>query len=92
MRTLIAGSLMCGALLFAQGNAKDDKLYDQIRMKLAENAEVNGGAIEVEVHDGVVVLKGKVLRERQKAKAEQVAHKVKGVKSVTNQLVVESSK
>lgn len=92
MRKLIAGGFLCGALLLGQGTPQDDKLYDHVRMKLAENVDVNGGGIEVEVHDGAVVLKGKVQRERQKQKAEQVAKKVKGVKSVTNQLVVETVK
>ncbi len=84
--------MLGGALLFAQGNPADDKIYDHVRMKLAENVDVNGGGIDVEVHDGNVILKGKVLRERQKTKAESVAKKVKGVKSVVNQLVVETTK
>ena len=92
MRKLIAGGLLCGALLFAQGNPKDDKLYDQVRMRLAENPDVNGGGIEVEVHDGAVVLKGKVLHDKQRQKAERVAKKVKGVKSVDNRLTVELAK
>jgi hyperosmotically inducible periplasmic protein len=89
MRHILVGGLLGAGLLFAQGNPNDDKLYDKVRMKLAENADVNGGGIEVIVHDGAVTLKGKVLHERQKAKAEKVAKKVKGVKSVSNQLTVE---
>ncbi len=90
LRLMLAAVVSVGFLL-GQGNPKDDKIYDQVRMKLAESADVNGGGIEVIVKDGAVTLKGKVLRERQKEKATHVAHKVKGVKSVDNQIVVETS-
>jgi osmotically-inducible protein OsmY len=89
MQRYIAGTLFGAALLFGQSNPKDDALYDRVRMKLAESVDVNGGAIEVVVRDGAVTLKGKVMKERQKEKAAKVARKVKGVKSVDNQLVVE---
>jgi osmotically-inducible protein OsmY len=79
-----------GAPLFAQGTPQDDKLYDKVRMKLAEDRDVNGGGIEVSVHNGVVTLKGKVLREKQRTRAATVAKKVKGVVSVDNQLVTET--
>ena len=89
MRRIVTGVVLFTALLFAQGNAKDDQLYDQVRLKLAGSPDVNGGGIEVVVKDGAVTLKGKVLRQKQKDKATSVAKKVKGVKSVDNQLVVE---
>ena len=49
---------------------------------------VKGGAMEVEVKDGVVTLRGKVEYDQQKVKAEKLARKVSGVKQVDNQLVV----
>jgi osmotically-inducible protein OsmY len=49
---------------------------------------VGGMSINVDVHAGNATLKGKVRSEKQKAKAEKVAKKVKGVTGVTNQLVV----
>jgi osmotically-inducible protein OsmY len=67
----------------------DDEIYDRVRQRLAANRDVKGGAIEVDVKDGVVTLSGKVLEERQKTKAEQVTRKTKGVKKVINQLQVE---
>jgi len=66
----------------------DDFLYDTIRARLAADQVVKGGAIEVEVKDGAVTLKGKVEDEKQKSKAEKIAKKVSGVKSVDNQLVI----
>lgn len=89
MRKLLACGLLSAALLLAQGNPKDDKIYDQVRLKLAGSADVNGGGIDVVVHDGAVILKGRVQHDRQKQKAGQLAKKVKGVTSVDNQLVVE---
>jgi len=66
----------------------DDFLVDTIRQKLAADQVVKGGAIEVIVKDGVVTLKGSVEEDKQKSKAEKIAKKVNGVKSVTNQLTI----
>jgi osmotically-inducible protein OsmY len=74
--------------VLAQKNS-DDEIYDRVRQRLAANRDVKGGAIQVDVKDGVVTLSGKVLEERQKNKAEHVARKTKGVKKVINQLQVE---
>ncbi len=67
----------------------DDEIYDRVRQRLAANRDVKGGAIEVDVKDGVVTLSGKVTEDRQKNKAEQVTRKTKGVKKVVNRLHVE---
>jgi len=48
--------------------------------------------IDVDSADGVVTLKGKVASAELKKKAEAVAKKVDGVKSVKNQLRVEAPK
>jgi osmotically-inducible protein OsmY len=57
-------------------------------MKLAGDQDVRGGAIEVEVHNGVVTLKGKVDTEKRKERAEKLTKKVKGVTGVENQIVI----
>lgn len=66
----------------------DDRLHDQIIVKLASDQDVRGGAIEVEVHNGMVTLKGKVDTEKRKDRAEKLAKKVKGVTGVENQIVI----
>jgi osmotically-inducible protein OsmY len=66
----------------------DDRIIDQVRMKLTTDPDVKGGADEVTVQNGVVTIKGKVDTERGKSKATKLAKKVKGVKSVDNQLMV----
>ncbi|MFN7996563.1 MAG: BON domain-containing protein [Bryobacteraceae bacterium] len=72
----------------AEKQVSDDQLYDTVRRKLANDADVKGGALEVDVKQGVVTLRGKVETEKQKSKAEKLAHKVSGVKQVQNELQV----
>jgi hyperosmotically inducible protein len=49
-------------------------------------------SIDVDSADGVVTLKGKVSSADHKKRAEEVAKKVEGVKSVKNQLAIEPAK
>jgi len=74
--------------LAGQKSSADDRILDQVRMRLATDADVKGGALDVTVNDGVVVLKGLVETEKGKTKATKLAKKVKGVKDVDNELVV----
>lgn len=69
-------------------SSQDDRIVDQVRMKLADDPDVKGGGLDVSAHDGTVVLKGRVDTERGKRKAEHLAKKVKGVKDVDNELLV----
>jgi osmotically-inducible protein OsmY len=74
-------------LLFAQaGHSNDDRIYDEVRRKLADDADVKGGAFDVSVKDGVVTLKGRVHTEKAKEKATRLTKKVKGVMGVNNEL------
>jgi len=67
---------------------KDDEIYDKVKLRLAGDPEVKGGALEVDVKDGVVTIKGIVRTDKAKAKADKVAGKVKGVTKVVNELKV----
>lgn len=67
----------------------DDYLNDTVRQRLAADALVKGGNIDVQVKDGVVTLKGKVQEAKQKDKAERLTKKIGGVKSVVNNISVE---
>ena len=83
--------VMCFALLtpgFAAKPVSDDFLVDTVRQKLAADDVVKGGAIDVDVKDGVCTLKGKVEEEKQKSRAEKVAKKVSGIKTVVNQIQI----
>ncbi|MFL6417685.1 MAG: BON domain-containing protein [Bryobacteraceae bacterium] len=66
----------------------DDRIFDQVRMRLATDADVKGGNFDVTVKDGVVTLKGRVDTEKGKSRASKLAKKVKGVKQVENDLMV----
>ena len=71
-----------------KASSPDDRITDQVRMKLATDPDVKGGALDVTVHDGVVTIKGRVDTEKGKSKATHLAKKVKGVKDVDNELQV----
>ena len=92
-RLVTVALLMIGAWsqsLLAQDKkaSADDRISDQVRMKLATDPDVKGGALEVTVNEGAVVIKGRVDSEKGKSKATKLAKKVKGVKAVDNELVV----
>jgi hyperosmotically inducible periplasmic protein len=78
------------SLMLAQDKAhpSDDRITDQVRMRLVGDQDVKGGGLDVSVKDGVVTLHGRVDTEKGKKKAAKLAKKVKGVKSVDNELTV----
>ena len=92
MKKFVLVALLAGAnQLFAyqqKDSVSDDRILDQVRMRLTTDMDVKGGADEVIVKDGVVTIRGRVPSERGKNKATKLAKKVKGVKSVNNELVV----
>jgi osmotically-inducible protein OsmY len=76
-------------LVFAAAKpVSDDFLVDTIRQKLAADPIVKGGAIEVIAKDGTITLRGTVEEDQQKSKAEKIAKKVSGVKSVVNEIML----
>jgi osmotically-inducible protein OsmY len=68
----------------------DDTITDQVRLKLTSDPDVKGGALQVDVKGGVVTLSGAVELPKQRDKAEKIARKVKGVKSVVNKIEVKA--
>jgi len=72
-------------LLIGQTKA-DDRIYDEVRRKLANDAEVKGAALDVTVQNGAVTLRGQVHTAKARDKAAAIAKKVKGVTTVDNQL------
>jgi hyperosmotically inducible periplasmic protein len=95
MKRFVVIVLMLGAVLtqvmFAADQKPtnpDDRISDQVRMRLATDQDVKGGALDVFVKDGVVTIKGRVDTEKGKNRATKLAKKVKGVKDVDNELIV----
>ena len=74
--------------LFAQGTPNDDRIYDDVRRRLANDVDVKGGGLDVVVKAGVVTLRGRVHDAKAKEKAEKITKKVKGVTGVTNELKI----
>ena len=66
--------------------ASDDLIHDNVKRRLANDADVKGGALDIDVKDGVVTLRGKLETERLIEKATKLAKKVNGVKKVVNQI------
>ena len=97
MKRFAAISALCCSLIaqtnvgFAQkASSSDDQIDFKVRTRLAGDADVKGGALDVSVKDGVVTLKGRVDTQKGKTKATRLAKKVKGVKEVDNELTVGS--
>jgi len=86
------GFAVCqNAVVLAQRSAPtDDLITDNVRLKLASDPDVKGGAIQVDVRQGVVTLTGVVETQKIKMKAEKISRKVKGVKQVVNNLTIRS--
>ncbi len=80
--------LLVSVCLAADKPISDDLIVDQVLIKLSADAEVKGGALKVECEHGVVTLAGTVESSRQKNKAAKLAKKIKGVKSVVNNIEI----
>jgi osmotically-inducible protein OsmY len=85
---LILAAFVMATTVFAKQDQPitDDTITDQVRIKLSEDQLVKGGALGVDVKDGVVTLTGMVDEPKAKERAEKLAKKVKGVKQVINKL------
>ena len=83
---LLVLTLAMPMLIAQQKVNDDDRISDAVRQRLASDPDVRGAALDVTVKDGVVTIKGRVHAEKGRKKATELTQKVKGVKSVDNQL------
>jgi hyperosmotically inducible periplasmic protein len=74
--------------LSARSYSGDALITQSIEVKLSAFKETSQGVINVKTTDGSVLLSGFAKSDEEKSAAEGVAHKVIGVKSVKNELVV----
>ena len=92
MKTKICAFFLVFLMLASVGLSKDvltdDMIYDKVRIKLAEDQVVKGGALQVDVRNGVVTLSGAVEQDKQKDRAAKLAKGVKGVKQVVNNITL----
>ncbi|ATA25498.1 molecular chaperone OsmY [Brenneria goodwinii] len=70
--------------------ADDTMVTSSIKAKLLADDIVPSRKVKVETHEGIVQLSGEVDNQAQSARAESVAKKVSGVKSVKNDLTIKS--
>ncbi len=61
----------------------------KIKAEMVKNKTLSAFQIEVDTQDNNVTLSGKVKTALEKAEAERVAHSVKGVTTVKNQIIVD---
>jgi len=82
--------LLASVCLAADKAVSDDKIWDEVSIKLTNDPVVKGGALKVDVKEGVVTLGGTVETNKQKDRASGLAKKIKGVKQVVNNIVVKT--
>jgi hyperosmotically inducible protein len=68
--------------------AKDASITAEVKTKLIQEPGIRSGQIDVDTYESVVTLKGEVASAEQSGTVVSLAHSVKGVKSVTNELKV----
>ena len=100
LRTKLASAIAILALVTASGCAvqrgqetvgayvDDAAITTSLKARYVDNKEVDAGAIKVETLNGNVMLSGFAKSQNERATAEDIAMKVKGVKSVKNSIVV----
>ncbi len=66
----------------------DTTITTQIKARFVDSKAVAASSISVETLNGVVMLSGFAKSEAEKAAAQEIALKVKGVRSVKNEIAV----
>lgn len=66
----------------------DATITTQVKARFAEDKAVSAMAIKVETLKGVVQLSGFAKSSDERSRAESVAQGVKGVKTITNDIIV----
>ena len=82
------GLLASTCLALSEKQLSDDAIYDLVKRRLANDPDVKGGALQIEVKQRVVTLRGKLETEKQKQRAEKLARKISGVRQVINEIVL----
>lgn len=100
LRNVCATFLTASALIAVSGCAvtrgqesvgayvDDASITTQVKARMVEDKAVDAGAIRVETLNGTVMLSGFARSSVEKSTAESIAMKVKGVKSVQNNVAV----
>lgn len=85
---VLAAALILGACASPSPNP-DAQLASRIKQEIAQTEGIGGArSVNVQTHQGVVVLSGFIETEKQKQDAAQTALKVSGVQQVFNNIQV----
>jgi hyperosmotically inducible protein len=79
------------ALTKAGNVIEDGVITTKVKAALLTDSDVKGLHIDVDTHDGVVTLSGSVDKAANRERAARIARDTSGVKSVANQLVVNTA-
>ena len=100
LRTKLASAIAVIALVTASGCAvqrgqetvgayvDDAAITTSVKARFVDDKMVDAGAIKVETLNGTVMLSGFAKNATERSTAEDIAMKVKGVKSVKNSIAV----
>ncbi|WP_332815868.1 BON domain-containing protein [Ramlibacter sp.] len=72
----------------AGGRTPDPEITASVKAQLAADGELRGVRIDVDTRDGIVTLSGAVPTAAMRARAGEIAHAVKGVRRVNDQLTL----
>jgi hyperosmotically inducible protein len=89
---LVIFLLMAGVCVASDKALTDDIIHDNVMIKLASDQVVKGGALTVDVKQGIVTLTGQVENSKQKDRATKLTKSVKGVKQVVNNINLKDNK
>ena len=89
---LVIFFLAAGVCFASDKVLTDYMIHDNVIIKLASDQVVKGGALTVEVKQGIVTLTGQVENSKQKDRATKLTKSVKGVKQVVNNINLKESK
>ncbi len=86
-RTDILGALVRKLIELDASHPTDGEIYDYIKAVLAKENWAPRAGLHIEVHDGVVFLKGIIMSDAEKQALTVIAENAPGVKKVTDELV-----
>ena len=100
IRTHLTSALAAVVLIAASGCAvqrgqetvgayvDDAAITTSVKTRFIDNKDVDAGAIKVETLNGTVMLSGFAKSQDERTKAQEIAMKVRGVKTVKNEIAV----
>ena len=100
LRTKLASAIAVLALITASGCAvqrgqettgayiDDTAITTSVKARFVDNKDVDASSIKVETLNGTVMLSGFAKNQLERTTAQDIAMKVKGVKSVKNEIAV----